>query len=85
MSNKISYDWKSISDKYYFYDIMTGKIVGMASKIALQEIFFAKVYTGDFTFTMTDEGHLGQYVSLEHAKKAVEFHWDVQNRTLLEQ
>ena len=84
MTNKISYEWKSISDKYYFFNIATGKIVGHASKVALQEIFYAVVYTGDFTFTVADEGHLGQYISLEHAKKSIEFYWDVQNRTLLE-
>jgi hypothetical protein len=82
MMNK--YDWKSISDRYYFYKTDTGKIVGHAGKVALQEIFYGVVYTGDFTFTVADEGHLGQYVSLEHAKKAIEFHWEVQNKTLLE-
>jgi len=84
MTNKISYAWRSISDKYYFYNVSTGKIVGHAGKAALQEIFYAVVYTGDFTFTVADEGHLGQYISLEHAKKAIEFYWDVQNRTLIE-
>jgi hypothetical protein len=82
--NNTSFKWERISDKYYYYNEKTGKIVGHAGTVALQDIFFAVVYTGDFTFTISDEGHLGQYISLEYAKMAVEFYWDVQNRTLLE-
>lgn len=81
--NKI-FEWKSVSDRYYYYDANTGKIVALASKIALQEIFFSVVYTGNMSFTINDEKHLGQYVSLEHAKKAAEAYWNIQNKTLLE-
>ncbi len=80
----MKHDWKSISDRYYYYDTVTGKIVGMASKIALQEVFYGIVYTGQYTFTLDDERHLGQYISLEHAKKSIEYFWDVQSRTLIE-
>ncbi len=80
----MKHDWKGISDRYYYYDTVTGKIVGMASKIALQEVFYGIVYTGQYTFTLDDERHLGQYISLEHAKKSIEYFWDVQSRTLIE-
>lgn len=76
-------DWKSNGDRYYYYNTTTGKIIGLASKIALQEIFFGVVYTGNFTFTIDDEKHLGQYISLEHAKQAIESYWDIDSRTLL--
>lgn len=78
------FKWERSGDNYYYYNEATGKIVGFSSKIALQEIYFGIVYTGQYTFTRDDENHLGQYISLEHAKKAVETYWDIQNRTLLE-
>ena len=77
------YDWKSISDKYYYYNTTTGKIVAFASKIALQEIFYSVAYTGEYTFRHDDEKHLGQYISLEQAKKAAELFWDIEDRTLI--
>jgi len=77
------YDWKSINDKYYYYNTSTGKIVATACKIALHEVFNAIAYTGEFTFRLDDEKHLGQYISLEHAKKAAELYWDIENKTLI--
>ena len=77
------YDWKSINDKYYYYNIKTGKIVATACKIALHEIFNSIAYTGEYTFRHDDEKHLGQYISLEHAKKAAELFWDIEERTLI--
>jgi hypothetical protein len=79
-----THEWKSFSDNYYFFNVKTGKIVGQAGKLALREIFFGLTYVGDTSFTVQDEKHLGQYISLEHAKKAVENYWDIQSRTLLE-
>lgn len=79
-----NYDWKSVSDKYYYFHTPTGRIIGNAGKQALHEVFFALAYTTDFSYTVKDEIHLGQYISLEHAKRAIEDYWDIQNRTLLE-
>jgi frataxin-like iron-binding protein CyaY len=76
--------WERFGDKYYYYDTDTGKIVGSVSKIALQEIWIALVYTGEYTFTLQDEKHLGQYINLEFAKRAAEFFWERESRTLLE-
>jgi len=42
------------------------------------------VYTGQYTFTLDDERHLGEYINLSCAKDAVVYFWDTQNRTLLE-
>jgi len=80
----IKYEWKNVSDNYYYYNSATGKIVGLTSKIALQDIYFSVVYIGEYTFTIDDEKHLGQYVSLDYGKKVIENFWDMQHRTLLE-
>jgi hypothetical protein len=78
------FKWERFGDKYYYYEIHTGKICGLVSKIALAEIWFGVVYTGEVSFTVQDEKHLGQYITLEHAKDAAQRFWDVQSRTLLE-
>ena len=77
------YDWKSVSDKYYYFNTTTGKIVGQAGKQALHEVFFAIIYYGDQNMALNDEKHLGQYISLEFAKRSVEIYWEIQDRTLL--
>jgi hypothetical protein len=79
------FKWERFGDKYYYYETQTGKIHGLVSKIALAEIWFSVVYTGELSFTVQDEKHLGQYITLEHAKEAAQRFWDIQNRTLLEQ
>ena len=76
--------WERYSDKYYYHDVVTGKIVGTVSKIALQEIWIALVYIGEYSFTVQDEKHLGQYINMDFAKRAVEFFWERESRTLLE-
>jgi hypothetical protein len=78
------FKWERFGDKYYYYDNMTGKIVGAVNKIALQEVWISVVYTGEYSFTINDEKHLGQYISLDYAKEATQRFWDIQNRTLLE-
>ena len=82
------YKWERFSgsaiDRYYYYDVATGKVVGMVSKIALQDVWISLVYIGEYTFVRDDEKHLGQYISMEFAKEAIQRFWDIQNRTLLE-
>ena len=77
------YKWERFGDKYYYYDIVTGKIVAAVNKLALQEVYIALVYTGQYTFTLDDEKHLGQYINLDFAKRAAEFYWEREMRTLL--
>ena len=77
------FKWERYGDKYYYYDSNTGKIVGAVNKIALQEVWIALVYIGEYTFTINDEKHLGQYINLDFAKRAAEFFWERESRTLL--
>jgi hypothetical protein len=79
------FKWERFGDKYYYYEMQTGKIHGLVSKIVLTEIWFGVVYTGDVSFTINDEKHLGQYITLDHAKEAAQRYWDIQNRTLIEE
>lgn len=79
------FKWERFGDKYYYYEMQTGKIHGLVSKISLAEIWFGVVYTGDVSFTINDEKHLGQYITLDHAKEAAQRFWDIQNRTLIEE
>ena len=78
------YEWQERGSAYYYYNTDTGKIVGNVSKIMSNDIWIALVHTGTYTFTLDDERHLGQYISVDFAKDAVEHFWAVQNRTLIE-
>lgn len=77
------YKWERFGEKYYYYDIGTGKIVGAVSKIALQEVWISLVYIGEYSFTVQDEKHLGQYISLDYAKNATQRFWEIESRTLI--
>ena len=79
-----TFEWKERGQKWYYFNTATGKIVGSANKQALNEIWVSHVYTGQYTFTIDDERHLGQYIDMNFAKDAVVYYWDTQNRTLLE-
>lgn len=79
-----SFEWKERDHCWYYYDSGTGKIVGKANKRALSDICIALVYTGQYTFTIDDERHLGQYIDIESAKTSVVHYWDVQGRTFIE-
>lgn len=61
----------------YYYLKDTGKIVGQVYLLAHTKIYGAKVYNES-----NEEGLLGQYISYESAKKAVEYFWNIQERTL---
>jgi hypothetical protein len=79
-----TFDWKERGSAYYYYNVNTGKIVGTVSKLMSNDIWIGLVYVGQYTFTLDDEKHLGQYIDLSFAKDAVMHFWDIQNRTLLE-
>jgi hypothetical protein len=65
-------------DQMVYYDTEDGKIIGAVYKIGNQNsIWGGKIYT-------EIEGVLGQYVDSDYARKAVEYYWEVQDRTLLE-
>ena len=61
-----------------YYDDEDGKIMGAVYKVGNSVgIWGAKVYA-------EVEGILGQYIDSTYAKRAVEYYWEVQSRTLLE-
>ena len=55
-----TFDWQERGTAYYYYNIDTGKIVGVVSKLMSNEIWIALVHVGKYTFTLDDEKHLGQ-------------------------
>jgi hypothetical protein len=77
------FKWERMGEKYYYHDVATGKIVGAVNKIALQEVWISVVYTGEYSFTINDEKHLGQYITVDFAKEATQRFWDIQSRTLI--
>ena len=78
------FEWQERNTAHFYYDLNTGKVVGHVSKMMANDIYIALVYTGQYTFTLQDERHLGQYIDLSFAKNSVEHFWRIQNRTLLE-
>lgn len=79
-----AYEWKSVSDRFYYFETHTGKIVGHAYKLALSEIWGAAVYTGHFSHTINDEKILGQFIDGDHARQSIVSFWEIEGRTLLE-
>ena len=71
-------EWRDI-DKgiQYYYQVGNGLIVGQVYNMAYTSIWGAKI-----PISATEELILGQYVSLEFAKRAVEEHWNDKDRTL---
>lgn len=62
-------------DSELYYNELDGLIQGQVHKLGTQNIIWvAKI----------DEKILGQYISREFAKKAVEYYMEVQSRTLIE-
>lgn len=78
------FDWVERGTAHFYFSKDTGKVIGKVSKMIANDIYIALVYTGQYTFTLDDERHLGEYINLAFAKGSVTHFWDVQNRTLLE-
>ncbi len=71
-------DWKeALHDVSYYYEKDTGRIIGQVYNIAHTKVFGARVYNEH-----SDEKYLGQYITCEFAKKAIEYFWNLQERTL---
>lgn len=71
-------DWKDADHKVsYYYLRDTGRIVGQVYNLAHTNVYGAKVYS-----ELNEERYLGQYISCESAKKAIEHFWNVQELTL---
>lgn len=61
----------------YYYLRDTGRIIGQTYNLAHTNIYGSKVYS-----ELNEEKYLGQYISCESAKKAIEYFWNLQERTL---
>jgi len=81
----VKHGWKDVGDKYYYYNVETGKIVGLVTRHALSEVWIAVAYVGNESFTITDERHLGQYINNQFAKESLVDYWFIQSMTLIEQ
>lgn len=70
-------DWRDI-DKgvQYYYQVSNGLIVGQVYNMAYTSIWGAKI-----PISSTEEMILGQFVTLEFAKRAIEEHWGEKDRT----
>ena len=76
----MKYQWKDIRvDNQYYYDTNTGMVVGQVHNITHTAVWVAKVWVSPMV-----EKNLGQYISLEFSKKAVEAYWLEDSMTLLE-
>ena len=66
-------------DNHCYYDDENGRIIGMTTRMGISKsIYNATAYN------IKLEEPLGNYVTLEYAKKAIELFWEIQERTLLE-
>jgi hypothetical protein len=70
---------------YHLYDKDNGRVLGLAFKYASQNVVWcAKIYRQEIPFNNDSEVHLGQFVGMDAAKRAIENYWEIQSRTLLE-
>ena len=74
-------NWKEeVYDTHYYYNADNGRIIGLITPITHTKIWISKILTEQYN----NDIFLGQYISLEFAKKAIELYWDIQDRTLIE-
>ena len=71
-------EWKDV-DKgtQYYFQVHNGLIVGQVYNLA-----YTSIWGGKIPVSATEEKILGQYVSIEFAKKGIEEYWDKKDRTL---
>lgn len=70
--------WRDADHKVsYYYRCDTGRIIGQIYNLAHTNIYGARVYS-----LQNEEQYLGQYVNEHHAKTAIEYFWNLQERTL---
>ena len=64
---------------HYYYRIENGLIVGQVHNLAHTKIWVAKIL-----YASGEESYIGQYINVEFAKNAIEHHWAIEERTLIE-
>jgi hypothetical protein len=73
-------EWKDAENNtYYLFQTENGLIVGQVHNITHTKVWIAKI-----PLSVHEEVHLGQYITTDFAKRAVENYWLTQERTLLE-
>ena len=70
--------WRYVEkNSHYYYQVHDGKVIGQAYNIAFTIVWGAKI-----PISATEDLHLGQYIELEFAKKAIEEYWEGKDRTI---
>jgi hypothetical protein len=73
-------NWKEeVYDTYYYYNVENGRIIGLITPIAHTKIWISKVMTEQYN----NDVFLGQYITLDFAKKSIEMYWNIQDRTMI--
>ena len=73
-------EWKDAEHgTHYYFEQNSGLIVAQVYNLAHTKVWGAKIL-----IEHNVEKYLGNYISCESAKKAIEKYWDVQDRTLIE-
>ena len=72
-------EWKDniAASSEYYYQVNNGLIVGQVYNLAHSQIWGAKI-----PVSATEEHIIGNFVSLEFAKKAVEDYWGGKDKTI---
>ena len=74
----MAFEWKDAEHNCsYYFRTRTGKIVGQVYNLAHTNIWGAKVLIND-----NEEKYLGQYISQDFAKNAIEVYWKLKERTV---
>ena len=77
----MTYSWKDLENNTsYFYREQDGLIVAQVHNVVHTKIWIAKGLPNG----MPDEKYLGQFITLDFAKKAVERWIGIQDRTLMD-
>lgn len=72
-------EWKDSNQAQYYFNREDGKIIGQVHVIAHTQVWLAKIILNH-----NEEKYLGQYISMEFAKKSVERYWYIDERTFLQ-
>lgn len=62
----------------YYYNITDGRVIGNVHKIVHTKIWLSKI-----VYNHNEEKYLGQFISEDFAKRAVEKHWGLEDNTFI--
>ncbi len=75
----MKFEWKETGNSWYYFAVKDGRVTGHVHEITHTKIWLAKIIMNH-----NNEKFLGQFISLEFARMAVENFWLQQSITLLE-